>query len=252
MKFVTHPCFYDHITREEYCEHYELRSYEKLFTCDGCKMKGFGQRYQCKLCGHELHRECRFPKPTISHEYFGCSTFTFRDEPFTRHCKNNRQEYSKCCDACGKDVCGFSYHCETDNLDLHPCCRNLDKKLIIDGTVFDLRAKVSSKCMWCKKREISDGKRDVPGWSYVSTCNKYHFHVYCMLEMVHEAWMKNGEMGLEKVELRNMVKSRRNRGSGSSFETIKSVLKIILAVLLGDPTVLISNVFVELVSRGLQ
>lgn len=66
--------------------------------------------------------------------------------------------------------------------------------------------------------------------------------------------MKNGEMGLEKVELRQLAKSSRNRGSGTNkiFETIKTFLKIILAALLGDPTLLISNVFVELVSRGLQ
>ncbi|KAK6117090.1 hypothetical protein DH2020_049135 [Rehmannia glutinosa] len=234
-------------------EHYELTSIQKLFTCYGCKMKGFGQRYQCKFCGQNLHSECRFPKNIISHEFFGGSIFTFRDEPFTRRDRNNRKEYSKCCDACGKDVCGFSYHCETDNLDLHPCCRNLDRKLLIDDTVFDLRPKVSSRCKSCKRRKISDGDRDVPGWAYVSTCDKYNFHVFCMLEMVHEAWMKNGEMGLEKVELRQLVKFSGNKGSGRGavFETMKSVLKIILAALLGDPTALISSAFVELVSRSL-
>lgn len=240
----THDCY----------EHYELRSYEKLFTCDGCKMRGFGQRYLCVLCGHELHKECRFPRTTISHEHFPGSVFTFCDEPFTTFDKKNRKEYSKLCDACGKEICGYSYHCEADRLDLHPCCRNLEKTLVFDDTVFGLRAKVSSKCMWCKKRKISDGERDVPGWSYVSTCGKYHVHVYCMVQIVLEGCIANGEMGLEKVEMRKLVRSRGSRGSGSRnvFETIKSILKIILAALLGDPTLLISNVLVELVSRGLQ
>ncbi|GFP85156.1 hypothetical protein PHJA_000659400 [Phtheirospermum japonicum] len=217
-------------------------------------MKGFGQRYECKLCGHSLHRECRFPKSNVSHEFFVGSTLTFRDRPFIRqghdkkHNRNNK-EYSKICDGCGKEVCGFSYHSETDNLDLHPCCLSLEKKLLMDDTVFDLRPRVRSKCGFCKQRKISDGERDVPGWAYVSACDKYHFHVYCMSEMVHEAWMKNGEMGLE------MVKLSRNRGwSGKRaiIDTVKLVLKIILATILGDPTALISSVFVEFVSRGLQ
>ncbi|KAL8053797.1 hypothetical protein ABFX02_05G097500 [Erythranthe guttata] len=242
----THDCY----------EQYELKSYEKLFTCDGCKMKGFGQRYQCQLCGHELHKECRYPRTTTSHDYFPGSTFEFRDNPFTSFSyKNNRKEYSKICDACGKDICGFSYHCEADNLDLHPCCLNLKKDLTVDEAVFSLRAKVSSKCMWCRKRKISDGKRDVPGWSYVSACKKYHVHVYCMAEIVHAACVENGEMGLEKVDMRKLARVSGNRGSrsgGAVFGTVKSILKIILSALLGDPTMLISNVFVELVSRGFQ
>ncbi|KAI3453677.1 hypothetical protein Pfo_010340 [Paulownia fortunei] len=235
-------------------KHYKLGSSGKLFTCHGCRMGGLGERYQCEPCGKELHKECRFPTRTTSHDYFGCSTFTFLVKPITRLDKNNRKEYSKCCDACGKDICGFSYHCETDNLDLHPCCLNLEKKLVIKDTVFDLRAKVSSKCIWCENRKISDEKRNVPGWSYVSTCNKYHFHVYCMTEMIHEACIKNGEKGLEKVELRNLVKPSGNIGSGASimFLTIKPFLKVIMSALLGDPTLMISHVFVELVSLGLQ
>ncbi|KAL0283337.1 UNVERIFIED_CONTAM: hypothetical protein Sangu_2896000 [Sesamum angustifolium] len=240
----THNCY----------EHYDLKTYQKLFTCDGCKTKGFGERYQCALCGHKLHKECRFPHTTVSHEFFGCSTLTFRAEPFTINGKNNRKEYRKCCDACGKDICGFSYHCAADNLDLHPTCRNLDRKLVINDTVFDLfpAKRSSSKCIWCKKRKISAGTRDVPGWSYLSTCKKYHFHVYCMTEMVYEACMKNGEMGLEKFELKELVRHRGSTRSSSILETIKTFLKIILSALLGDPTLLISNVFVELVSLGLQ
>ncbi|KAK4422653.1 hypothetical protein Salat_1847800 [Sesamum alatum] len=239
----THNCY----------EHYELKSYQKLFTCDGCKTNGFGERFQCQLCGHELHRECRFPQTTISHEFFGSSTLTFRNKPLTRQGENNRKEYSKCCNACGKDICGFSYHCEADNLDLHPTCRKLDRKLVINDTVFDLRpAKVSSsKCIWCKNREMSDGM-GVPGWSYLSTCKNYHFHVCCMTEMVYEACMKNGEMGLEKIELRQLVRHNGLIGSNSVSVMIKSFLKITLSALLGDPTLLISNVFVELVSHGLQ
>lgn len=234
--------------------HYELKNYKKIFSCDACKRKGYGQHYHCNICGDELHIECRSPETTISHENFGNSVFKFRRKPLTRLGKNNRKEFSKCCDACGKDICGFSYRCEEKDKDLHPCCRNLKKQLLIDNTVFDLRAEVLSKCSHCKKKKITDGDRDVRGWSYVSGCNKYHFHVFCMVEMVHETCMRYGETGLETVELREIARSRRSRGSRGSkiFEMIKSVMKILLAALLGDPTMLISNVFVELVSRGLQ
>ncbi|KAH6777743.1 hypothetical protein C2S51_009055, partial [Perilla frutescens var. frutescens] len=235
-------------------DHYVPKNYMKLFSCDGCKMRGYGERHHCNPCGRELHKECRFPTATISNEHFPGSTFKFRYEPLTRLDNKYRKEFSKCCDACGKEICGFSYRCDENDKDLHPCCRNLEKKLLIENTIFDLRPEVFSKCIRCKKRKITDGERDVRGWSYVSTCNKYHFHVYCMMEMVHEACMKYGEIGLERVELRQLVKSRRNGGSRANkmIEMMKSVLKIMLAALLGDPTVFISNVFVELVSRGFQ
>ncbi|PIN22865.1 hypothetical protein CDL12_04416 [Handroanthus impetiginosus] len=216
-------------------------------------MMGFGQRYTCYLCGKELHRECRYPKGIITHGYFPGSSFKFHGKPFTRLGKNGKREYSKCCDACGKDICGFSYHCEVDNLDLHPCCRNLQEKLLVDTSMFNLRSKVLSKCMMCKKGKISDGNRYAPGWSYVSKCNKYHFHVYCMKEMVHEAYMKSGNMALEEVDLKGVIKSKKSsRTERTAFGTIKAFLKIIVAVLLGDPTLLISNVLVELVTGGLE
>ncbi|XP_051129940.1 uncharacterized protein LOC127250614 [Andrographis paniculata] len=239
----THDCY----------EHYELKAFEKLFSCDGCKMKGFGQRYQCNLCGNELHKECKSPKATITHEFFARSTFTFREKPFTRYGFNHQREFSKICDACGKEIRGFSYHCEEDNLDVHPYCLNLEKNVLISkDTVFNLEANVVSKCIWCKKKKISDDSRGVLGWSYISTCRKYHFHVYCMAEMAHEACVRSGgEMVLENVELRSLAK-KRSRRKMVVVEMIKSILKIVFAALLGDPTVLISSAIVELLSRGLS
>lgn len=188
----------------------------------------------------------------IYHENFGGSSFEFQYEPCIRYDKHNRKEFSKCCDACGKEICGFSYRCEENDKDLHPCCVNLKNKLLIEDTIFDLRTEVFSKCIWCKKKKISDGKRDVRGWSYVSTCGKYHFHVYCMVELVHEACMKYGDIGLQNIELKQLAKFSNSGGSraGKTLQMIKSIMKIILSVLLGDPTMLISNVIVEMASRG--
>ncbi|CAI9784544.1 unnamed protein product [Fraxinus pennsylvanica] len=233
-------------------EHYELKTYAKLFNCDGCKMKGLGERYTCNLCGNELHTECRHPKSEVSHENFAGSVFTFLDKPFTRLDEKNRIEFSKCCDACGKDICGFTYHCEVDNKDLHPYCRKLEKKIVIDGTIFDLKTKVSSKCGKCGKRKISRDQKNVLGWSYVSPCEKNHFHVFCLTEMVQEVYMKYGDLALENMDLRELVRSNRNRRRGNTFlSTIKSFVKILLSALLGDPTMLISNVVVELCLRGM-
>ncbi|CAI9784545.1 unnamed protein product [Fraxinus pennsylvanica] len=231
--------------------HYELKTYAKFFNCDGCKMKGFGERYTCNPCGRELHKECRQPESQVSLENFAGSVFTFHDKPFIRVDKKNRIEFSKCCDACGKDICGFNYHSEADNKDLHPCCRKFEKKIVIDGTIFDLETKVSSKCGKCGKRKISRDEKDVLGWSYVSPCKKYHFHVFCITEMVQEAYMKYGDLALENMDLRELVRNNRNRRNGNTFfTTIKSFVKILLSALLGDPTMLISNVVVELFSRA--
>ncbi|KAL2517056.1 Cysteine/Histidine-rich C1 domain family protein [Abeliophyllum distichum] len=241
------------LTSHDCYDHYELKTYAKMFNCDGCKMKGFGERYICNLCGHELHKECRNPNPTMSHEYFPGSIFEFLNEPFTKMGGKNRKVFSKCCDACGKDICGFNYHCEIDNLDLHPCCRKLEKKLVIDGTIFDLVTKVSSKCGKCGKKKISRDEKFILGWSYISQCKKYHFHVYCITEMVHEAYMKHGDLALENIDLRELVRYNRNRSGGNTFfMMIKTFIKILLSALLGDPTMLASNVLVELFSRGMQ
>ncbi|KAL0408302.1 UNVERIFIED_CONTAM: hypothetical protein Sradi_1764600 [Sesamum radiatum] len=110
--------------------------------CDGCKTKGIGERYQCALCGDELHRECKFPLTTVSHEFFGCSMLTFRDKPCTRYGKNNWEKYSNNAAmpwfSYHSVMPWFSYHSAADNLDLHPTCPNLDRKLVIDDMVFDL------------------------------------------------------------------------------------------------------------------
>lgn len=46
--------------------------------------------------------------------------------------------------------------------------------------------------MWCKKQASSSStkSRNLGGCSYVCTSTKFHFHVYCITEMVHEAWKK--------------------------------------------------------------
>ncbi|KAF5959564.1 hypothetical protein HYC85_000773 [Camellia sinensis] len=59
----------------------EKKSYNKQFTCDGCKQKGCGLGYRCEYCDYELHEECMSPEHSISPEIFPRSIFEFCHQP---------------------------------------------------------------------------------------------------------------------------------------------------------------------------
>ncbi|KAF5959140.1 hypothetical protein HYC85_000349 [Camellia sinensis] len=63
----------------------EKKSYNKRFTCDGCKQKGFGSGYRCEHCDYELHEECMSPEHSISPEIFPRSIFEFCHQPSSTH-----------------------------------------------------------------------------------------------------------------------------------------------------------------------
>ncbi|GFY82183.1 hypothetical protein Acr_02g0004230 [Actinidia rufa] len=248
------------IVKLDHHEHeFKLEIYNKGFQCDGCREQGFGSRYKCEHCSYELHPECKCRKPTITHDFFPGSVFKFYEQ---LHIPGS---CGRSCDACGTDIKGFVYHCWrgprlADGWDLHPCCSKLEKELRIDGTDFILRDKVTSECMWCKNKKLCGTTSRVPGWSYVSGCGKYHFHVYCVAKMVakmvHEVW-KKGEVdessdssALDKIDLRVVAKSGRKGGSGSGFgRTIRIFLKTIVAILLGDPTITLACVLFDVLSK---
>ncbi|KAL7253160.1 hypothetical protein ACSBR1_007647 [Camellia fascicularis] len=94
-----------------------------------------------------------------------------------------------------RHIQGYLYACNARNLALHPCCSNLKANLCIGGMDFILHNKVSSssKCKRCNQKTPLGTKTGNPGCSYVSTCSKYHFHVYCITQMVHVAWT-NGDI----------------------------------------------------------
>ncbi|KAL7253153.1 hypothetical protein ACSBR1_007641 [Camellia fascicularis] len=215
----------------------EKKSYNKRFTCDGCKEKGCGSGYRCEHCDYELHEECMSLEHSISPEIFPRSTFEFCHQPSSTHPRS--------CDACGNYIKGYLYACNARNLALHPCCSNLKANLCIGGMDFILHNKVSSSSK-CKRCNQKTPKTRNPCCSYVSTCNKYHFHVYCITQMVHEAWT-NGDidgstddfaMTLEKMDLKPVETKNRNSGSGGNniWRTISIFISTIAACLLGDPT----------------
>ncbi|KAK3232175.1 hypothetical protein Dsin_004056 [Dipteronia sinensis] len=239
--------------------HQELlpKSYKKPYTCDGCKEPGIGFRHRCDDCDYDLHKHCMFYKSTTRHNFFPNSTFKFLLRP-----PGLRERW---CDGCGKPVRGFVYHCEVNGWDLHPCCMNLPNKLKVDDIKFKLRDKVSKKCFWCNKRRLEGSVSGIRGWSYVSKCQKYHFHVYCASEMMLEGWKNESysnnhdndqpapdslALALENLELPIKGRSRGN-GSGSSgdkfIRIVKMFFNVFVGILLGDPTTTLICLVTELI-----
>ncbi|XP_022864698.1 uncharacterized protein LOC111384625 isoform X3 [Olea europaea var. sylvestris] len=172
----------------------------------------------------------------------------FSSKPCTKLDKNHRRQFSKCCNACGKDICGFSYHCEEDKLDLHPYCRKLEDKIVFKHTIFGLVTESSSKCVKCGKRKIENS--DVQDWSYVSQCKTYRLHVYCMTDMIQEAYE---DLTLKKSDSRELVRyNEKGKGKNTFVTCAKWVIKILFSTLLGDITLLISNSIVEFLFLSLQ
>ncbi|XP_044460459.1 uncharacterized protein LOC123192055 [Mangifera indica] len=231
----------------------ELKSFEKPYTCDGCKQRGFGSRYRCDLCNFNLHKECRFPSPTAHHHFLENSAFKLLYQPPVKKC-NCGNDCPRCCDACGQPVNGFVYHDEKNNWDLHPCCQNLPCEVLFDGVRFELSEKVSSKCYFCGKTKPEGTASEIEGWSYVSKCKKFNIHVNCFTEMILEgyenrAYQDDYSLALQKLEL-PLQRQNRNRRNGNKFiRIVKMFFKTIAAILLGDPTISLTCLLVEFLAK---
>ncbi|KAK3232204.1 hypothetical protein Dsin_004085 [Dipteronia sinensis] len=112
-----------------------LKSYDKLYTCDGCKEFGFGSTCRCEKCDFDLHEECAHADQFTSHDFFKNATFEFLTKPPGLR--------KRLCDGCGREVKGFVYHCKELGWDLHPCCHSLPSKVEFDYVEFRLRDRVT-------------------------------------------------------------------------------------------------------------
>ncbi|TXG49754.1 hypothetical protein EZV62_025629 [Acer yangbiense] len=208
-------------------QHHELvlKSFKKPYTCDGCKELGIGPRHRCDDCNYDLHKDCKFYKSTISHDFFPNSAFKFLLRPLGQD--------KRWCDGCGKPVRGFVYHCKEEGWDLHPCCMNLPDKLEVDDVKFKLRNKMLKKCVWCKRRSKrrrhEESVSEIRGWSYVSECDKYHFHVNCASEMILEGWKNESYSN-------NDYNDQTAPDSEKLIRIVKMFFKVFVGILLGDPT----------------
>ncbi|XP_054789570.1 protein VACUOLELESS GAMETOPHYTES-like [Prosopis cineraria] len=159
--------------------------------CSGCKELGFGPRYHCSKrdCPFILHDHCATARPTDRpriHAFMGNRPFEFLWAP-------PAGPYRRYCDACGRDVRGFLYHDQSRHgFDLHPCCINLRRTMSDShGTMeLSLKDKVDYTCVKCKRKDLDNVQSKEPfrGWSYVSSCGNYCYHVYCVKTLILENW----------------------------------------------------------------
>ncbi|KAK6272882.1 hypothetical protein POUND7_009965 [Theobroma cacao] len=216
-----------------------LESAEVPFRCDGCKELGFGLCYQCpyEKCNFHLHKECGNAPPSTSHPFLKRCNFKFyKETPGWR---------ARFCDACGLDIKGFLYQCSHEHAhDLHPCCAELPKSLSSNGEKIYLSNQVRSKCLKCKRKEIANG---VKGWSYVSSCGNYCYHVACVKEAIIENW-QGGYFQLDvtnELQISGPSQELAGRNGGTSgwrkARKLWLILKLVVSAIFGDPVTLISS-----------
>ncbi|KAJ9160109.1 hypothetical protein P3X46_025540 [Hevea brasiliensis] len=175
------------------------------YFCDGCKELGFGRCYRCRNCMFYMHEECAIPSsPTYHHLFEGCRFDFYKRSPTFG---------DRICDACGKDVKGFLYHCSSRGYDMHPNCAKLPLTLSSEGVTLELKKKASSACQKCR---ILSGPKS---WFYVSTCRRYCLHVACIKEMILEAWknkyfdqQRRHEINRNRLELPRIASGRERTG----------------------------------------
>lgn len=130
-------------------------------------------------------------------------------------------------------------------MDFHPCCRNLKTELTLDGVTFRLRGTGLSDCVLCKKATEEGRDR---GWSYVSEDNRFQFHVSYALEMMDDGidgWIRGGttedRLDWKNLEQRGVGFLKRSGGTGKMcWKIAKVFLRIVIGIVLGDPTAFIS------------
>ncbi|KAG7035100.1 hypothetical protein SDJN02_01895, partial [Cucurbita argyrosperma subsp. argyrosperma] len=217
---------------------------ESPFMCDGCKEVGIGSRYKCTVCNFDLHVHCAIPFPSISHPFYTKCSFQFMSHP--------PGDTPRFCNACGKDVTGFIYHCKLCGFDLHPCCAKLPMALSDGAIKLYLYKKVSASCHRCGRKGGS--------WSYRSSCKKYNLRVACVKDMLVESWHelyfghgKGTKLEMRIPSLNNTLQTHHNKGKGKMkrcCDMAGMAVQSVISALLGDPTALIAGVIVALISAA--
>nr|CAD1828247.1 unnamed protein product [Ananas comosus var. bracteatus] len=274
---------YGEITHFSHPQHKLRYEYSEIpFKCDGCKEVGIGTRFKCSTCDYDLHKQCALPSPTapsptiIRHPFYPKCTFQFM-------ARAPGGEGSRYCNACGRDVRGFVYHCRACGFDLHPCCAVLPQVLEAGGGGRDgqvvrlyLYRKVGAACHQCGRKGH--------GWSYRSGCKNYNLHVACVTEMLVDSWYEiyygvnnggnsswnnNGTRGIAGANNSNGgmygvggnsnripsirgVGKNHYRGKGKvkrCCELAAMAVQVIISAVLGDPTAIIAGVIGSFISR---
>lgn len=152
------------------------------YKCGGCQETGSGLRFSCQdeACDYHLHKDCAIFERSITHPFYG---------PRCHFKFVNRGPADTYCTACEKKAEGFVYY--NVKYSLHPCCAKLQDVIEVDGVELRLQECVhTTKCGKCRNRNLFSGTK---GWSYRSSCKKYHFHVSCVKEIVKDLVVKRWE-----------------------------------------------------------
>lgn len=242
-----------------------LAHLETPFRCDGCGEVGIGARFRCpsRGCDHDLHRQCALPlAPPLRHPFYPRCAFAFLP----------RAPGPRYCNACGRDVAGYVYHCRACGFDLHPCCAALPHALDAGGGVrlyLCPDSKAGAACHRCGHRGRS--------WSYRSQCGSYSLHVACVVDMLVDSWhdvgrgkggggggLVAGSGGYRVPVIRGAARSSHaaGRGGGSSSywgrrkkgkvkrccEIAGFASQVVISAVLGDPSALIAGVIGSLIA----
>ncbi|QCD89537.1 uncharacterized protein LOC114166311 [Vigna unguiculata] len=223
------------------------------YKCSGCKEMGFGSSYECENddCNYILHEDCANAVSNAVHRFLPESKFEFLEKP---------PGYPRYCDACGKDVVGFVYHCSHTGHDLHPRCLNLKDRISDEEGLVTLelcKMMVPSKCVKCNHRRVEEG---VKTWSYVSSEGELCYHVRCVkkliLEKLEEKYFSQQTNPTDEAESSQVAEridqsgavSRRSRKMKKFTKIAVLVFRLIVSAIFGNPIMAIAGLFEALVS----
>nr|ABA99195.2 DC1 domain-containing protein, putative, expressed [Oryza sativa Japonica Group] len=220
------------------------------FRCDGCREVGIGARFRCPFagCDHDLHRQCALPlsppPPPLRHPFYPRCAFVFLARapgaPGTRYCN-----------ACGRDVAGFVYHCRACGFDLHPCCATLPH-------VLDAAAGAASGGGGRRREAVPAPEGDggvPPSWNGVGR----HKGGVAGGGNVYDGVTVAGSGGYRVPVIRGAAKSSHASRGGSYWgrkgkvkrccEIAGFAAQVVISAVLGDPTALIAGVIGSLIAR---
>lgn len=234
------------------------------YTCDGCKMEGMGERYQCKVCNLSLHPECMSASPKLTIQGQECQ---FLESPPPKKCSRGRANCSKSkkvcctegrsCDACGMTVKGFVYHCPNTDWDFHPRCAQLKDEIVIEDDTFFLKKQGSTtRCGLCQKKVPRGAEEKISGWCYSSLkADDFNIHVYCVMKAKQQVpSSSNNDVIIStrpNLSLRSHNKTT-THGSRSKIwlALLENFLRAVFSILVGDPTTVIASSIAHLVVQG--
>ncbi|XP_022931896.1 uncharacterized protein LOC111438174 isoform X1 [Cucurbita moschata] len=137
-----------------------------VYTCQGCKTSGIGNRFRCHICSVDVHIYCLDCPPQLA-------SFLHTHSLALLPCMDHRS-----CDVCRERIEGLFYRCDSCDFDVHPLCTQLPEQLhhgIDKRHKLRLHKLSSGRCSVCE----SDCS-----YLWVYSCNvcRVNIHPQCILK----------------------------------------------------------------------